>query len=413
MKGVLIPGTENFRSDYSEIIRITDDLSTSQIVIEDIIFESRRIYNLLDPLLNDQAATKNYVDNNSGSAGPGLPLNSVQFNNGGVFTGTSELTFLSNVLTSNRFSNGTIQIINNKISGISDPTSNSHIINKKYADRTKKINNSSNLTLGSVNYSVVEVFNNFLIRNSQTNSLITDVFPSASQIINDNLLVIGSSFTFSVYNSSTQLDSIINFSSGVDIIGNQGFYVYPGYCMNILFLVTGASELTMYYTSSNFLGSTNWFSEISGSQTSIGTIRVTDYFLNNNLPITAVVADKITPTQVKNKIVKYNPSIASTVYLDTPDKFMGVVEGTDFIDIPFIFSTGGVDFYIKNTNGANNLTLAGTTGTIAWTMDPNSTMIIPPNSTGHFMIFLEVTNYPEIASLLSAKVYSLGISSTS
>jgi len=43
-----------------------------------------------EPTLASSAANKEYVDGGGGGGTPGLPFNSVQFNNTGVFAGTSD-----------------------------------------------------------------------------------------------------------------------------------------------------------------------------------------------------------------------------------------------------------------------------------------------------------------------------------
>jgi hypothetical protein len=114
---------------------------------------------------------------------------------------------------------------------------------------------------------------------------------------------------------------------------------------------------------------------------------------------------------VQNRVIYLNQPAATIVNMNKPDGFMGVLTGSNFITGPFIWSTGGIDFYIINESNIPgvDLTLEGLTGTIPWTLDPNSNRVIPAGYTGWFMVALTVTNYPDVTSMTSARIYTLGI----
>jgi len=245
----------------------------------------------------------------------------------------------------------------------------------------------------------------------------TDTLPTASQIISLTNAAVGTTIYFGIKNVSANYTSVVNFQAGMGItlVGSTQ-NIYSGYQYSGVMIVTNVtSPAISVYNLGNFVTNTvNWAIELGNLGTTVGNIQVSDYYMIFNNPV-SITGDVVSPSDVGGKVTYISPSGPVTVNLQTPDTFMGVYTGTSTISTPFIWTSGGTDFYVINqstTSGAN-VTLGGLPGSISWTMDPNSNMIIPPGYTGWFMIYLTVSNYPEISSLTAANVYSLGIFTTS
>lgn len=88
--------------------------------------ETNKIINLTDPTANQDAATKSYVDSNSGGGTPGGSDTHVQYNNSGSFGGTSDFTRTNDGTSTTIGINGSLTVDNLKFDGniISSTTGN-------------------------------------------------------------------------------------------------------------------------------------------------------------------------------------------------------------------------------------------------------------------------------------------------
>ncbi len=421
-QGPTIPSSSNFSSNFTRILKVTETIegnsfSSPNPATPDTNTELSAgiLSNLNDPVLDSQGATYAYALAHGGTANPGGPINSVQYNNSGAFGGTSNLLFdnMTNTLTANKISNGTVTIASNTISGLTDPVSGQQAATKNYVDNYTSLSVTTNNISGSTTYTSASIVNGIVYRDNQTSSTIIDTLPTAAQIITEADAIIGTTLTFGIRNTSSDYKSVVTFATGTGITLVAPQNIFAGYEFNAFMIITnitpGFEAITIYPISNAITNTDNWVSELGGLATIVNVINITDFFPIFNLPSEATSI--ISAANVSDKIVYLSPVVAQGISIDKPDSFMGVLTGSNFISGPFIWSTGGTDFYIINESAipGADLILDGLVGTISWTMDPNSNLIIPAGYTGWFMVALTVTNYPDVTSMTSARIYTLGI----
>jgi len=138
------------------------------------------------------AVNKNYV---IGSKRPSGPTDSVQFNDHGVFNGSSKLLFNGNfnsgtlILSDTAISDSVIVIGSNSISNAPEPIYGSQLATKNYVDRYRNLTTSLTYnSSASVTYS--SLANTLILRSNivESSSTITDLVPSAQNIIKSLML---------------------------------------------------------------------------------------------------------------------------------------------------------------------------------------------------------------------------------
>lgn len=427
-QGPTIPSSTNFLTNFTRILKVTDSIKgtsfsspNSETPGTNTELSGGTLSNLNDPISNSQGATYAYALDNNPIGNPGGIVTSVQYNNAGVFGGGTSLTFnrTTNTLTANKISNGIVTIGSNTISGLANPTTGQQAATKNYVDNSTSLSITSINTVGATTYSAADIINGLIYRDTQTSGTTTDLLPTAAQIITASDAVVGTTIKFGIKNINSDYTNVITFTPGAGITFGNIPNIFSGYQYDALMIVTnidsGTEALTLYSLNCAITNTDNWGIEISGTATIIDTVRLTDFFMIFNSPTEKVSPFSITPTNVAAKVIYLTPTSSKNLVLQKPPIFMGILTGSDFIREPFIWKTGGMDFYIINqsvTLGAN-VTISGAPSgeppSILWTIDPNSNMTIPPGYTGWFMISLTVTNFPENASLTQANVYCLGI----
>ena len=427
-QGPTIPSSTNFLSNFTRILKVTESIEGNSFSSPNpatpninTTLSGGTLSNLNNPVLDSQGATYAYAEAHGGTGNPGGPAKSIQYNNAGVFDGSSYLTFdkTTNTLMANNISNGTVTIGSGTISGLSNPTSGQQAATKNYVDNNTALTITTVNTVGATTYSAANIVNGIIYRNTQTSGTTTDSLPTAAQIVAASNASVGTTLTFSIKNISADYTNIVTFTPGAGITVGSSQNIFAGYQYSAIMIVTnvtlGSEALTIYTVSNSITNTTNWDIVIGALATIVKVVRVTDFMALFNVPtdITSITTPVIYNSNVSKRIVYVNPTTVGNniILMDKPDAFMGVIPSSNFIIGPFIWTTGGMDFYVINessTVGAN-LVLQGTTGNIPWTIDPNSNMKIPPGYTGWFMVALTVTDYPEISSLTSARIYTLGI----
>jgi hypothetical protein len=178
----------NFNSNFSRILRAKDIMTTS-VTDGFATLEGGTLSNLYNPVTEDGAATKYYVDNFINTGGVSLPLDSIQINTGTSFIGVGSLkydTATGTMLLYNKLDNGIINITDNVISNVQNPIELTDAATYNYFNGT-----NSNLSLVSLSTSVEstslaasQVINKYIYRTIDNNNLIIqDILPNSDAII--------------------------------------------------------------------------------------------------------------------------------------------------------------------------------------------------------------------------------------
>jgi hypothetical protein len=256
----------------------------------DTVLSGGKLANLNDPVLDSQGVTYAYALAQGGTGNPGGPVNAVQYNNAGTFDGSSDLVFdsLTNTLTANKISNGIVTIESNTISGLTDPISGQQAATKNYVDNYTSLTITTVDTIGATTYSAASMINGIIYRNNQTSASITDILPTAAQIITASDAIVGTTLTFSIRNTSTDYKSIVTFVSGGGITISQQQNIFAGYEYNAYMIVTsttlGSEAITIYTIGNAITNTVNWTNELGGLATSIKVINITDFYPQFNEP---------------------------------------------------------------------------------------------------------------------------------
>ena len=361
-QGPTIPASTNFITNFTRLLKVTDSIRGTSFSSPNpatpgtnTVLSGGTLSNLNDPVLDSQGATYAYAQAHGGSGNPGGPLNSVQYNDSGAFGGSSSLTFdhTTNTLTANKISNGIVTIGSNTISGLSDPTSGLDAATKNYVDNSTSLTIVTNSTVGPTTYNAADIINSIIYRDTQTSGTTTDSLPTAAQIVVAAGATVGTTIYFGIKNVNASYDNIVNFTVGSGITFDNTQNIFSGYEYNGVMIVTnatsGSEAITLYSLSCSLTNTVNWGVEIGGLTNTLNTMRITDYLLvfNNPTQLTNLNAG-IYSNNVAGKILYVNEVSPLTVAIQKPDDFMGVIAGSSFITAPFLWHSGGTDFYVVN-----------------------------------------------------------------
>jgi len=427
--GPTVPSSTNFLTNFTRLLKVTDSINGNSFSSPNpnmpglnTTLSGGTLSNLNNPIEDSQGATYAYAQVQGGTSIPGGPVTSIQYNNSGAFGGSSSFTFddTTQILFANRISNGTVTIGQNTISGLTDPVSGSQAATKNYVDNQASLTITSVNTIGSVTYNASDVINGLIYRDTQTIGTTIDSLPTAAQIVSTSGANVGTIIYFSIKNVNSDYTNIVKFNAGTGITKEGNPLIFSGYQCTCIMVVTnitpGFEAINMYILNSALTNTVNWGIEIGGFASVIETIRVTDglYISSDILEISVPTppnVPKLASLNVSGNVNTIDETTPQIVYLDEPQRYVGVFANTDIILAPFIYKSGGMDFYVMNlsTTPGADVTIDGITGLIPWTIDPNSNMTIPPGYTGWFMIYLTMGNYPLLATLTYAAVYTLGI----
>jgi hypothetical protein len=138
MNTPLIPGSTNFDSNQSDTLKTIKILSKNLIIDDSLFFEEGRIFGLPFPINQNDAVSKEFVDNNiTNSFSPNGPENSLQINDNGTLQGSSHLIY-DNSLNQLKLS-GALKIgslfIQDTIENLSDPMSENDLSNLNYINK--------------------------------------------------------------------------------------------------------------------------------------------------------------------------------------------------------------------------------------------------------------------------------------
>lgn len=221
----LIPGSTNFDT-YEVKIMKTNALLADIITNGTITLENGRLTGLTEPVNNQDAANKQYID--------GFLSNietAVQFNDNGIFGSSLDFTFDDStkiVTIDGIITDGTASLTDGILSNIVDPPIggiNAQIaIPKKYVDQFDKIVTSKTIVAATdITYSGQEIVNGIIYRNPVNLGLISpysDYMPTASDIIAN---MTGKSASFYIKNITNDNNVFINLkeNTGVSFMKNS------------------------------------------------------------------------------------------------------------------------------------------------------------------------------------------------
>jgi len=412
-----ISDSTNFATNFTRLLKIDDEITSNSITDGFATLSGGHLVGLNNPVMPQDGATKDYVDNDTsfGTAAP--PPDAVQFNNNGLFGGSSNMLFnkITNTLTINALSDSVATIGSGTINNMVNPTMPQDATTKNYSDQVFSLTLNTYNSASGLIYNGSDMINTVISRNLPSGTgFIVDKTAQAADIVAAATIagyypVVGMTFIFCIKNISTDYSNIIQLEQDnlatVSFGGDSPQNIYAGYQLTttvILNNVTlGSEAATMYFSACTYSNPTpNYLSELYVNALSIKTINVTDYALTYIKP--SAGTSEITFQDIQNKIVLKNPTAPTTYGFGALSDFMGGVIQGQFINL---WTTGGVDFYILNqsTSVGANITIVGGNG---WIMDVHSNMLIPPGYTGWFYMYL-VVDFPYIA--ISGSIYTLGI----
>ncbi len=393
----LIPDSTSFNSNYTRNLKCSKIIS-NLITNGTVSITNGIISGISNPVNNSDAANKQWSDLNMPGGIAALPLNSIQYSNMNLFTGSSTLTYTvdTSTLYSTKTSVDGIYITTGSITGINNPVNNTDAVNKQYTDNFFKINRLTISNAAGVTYSSMA---NIIVSRDTLGNSVSDTTANAADIITEMNNI--SSVSFKVRNINTDYDSILNISPGTDVIikpTNGSLNIWPGYEFNSVITTDGTSAyinvigINFYNTNNNFtIGN-------RGLNVSSNITKIVDQFSFNT---------DINNLTTKNVI--YNPTnIGGIIYrnyegdkIDTFGNVSSFINGFAFPNsqIDYLFTTGAIELIIKNTSSTGAVYLTETTG---WTFDENSNMTIDSGKTGIFYLYINTTN-------ITGNVYTIGI----
>lgn len=426
IKGTTILPSINNDNNTSRLMRV-NNLYTDKILNGGTIIMDGYVTGLINPVNDNEIATKYYVDNLNITAQASGPDKSIQYNNAGVFDGNNDLTIsdpntLSETLNINGIiTNNVINIDTGKIENLSDPINNDEAATKKYVDSSINIFESINLTeeqLLATEYTPEQIYNKILNINISPNNIEAACLPSVYPIAEDMAEYLGNEFV--IGKSWTTIFKYSNSNNELQVKGILGPEPIPSLYPSsfIFFGIPLPAVITPNYTVITI--------KCVVTNDTIGTERYVAYITSYNIDINtnAQITDRgiLTPsliTSTNNTSLIYpipsNPDINSITsvtytYEDLRNYFIirtGLTSDTndtfeiasDFIQHQdFDMGGGTFKFFIQNPT-LYNLTLNTNTG---WTFSTGNSNIIPSLHCGAFWVTVTI-------SPPSCKIYTISI----
>lgn len=394
------------------------------------ILSNGNLTGLVNPINNQDAATKSYVD--------GFIANledTVQFNDNGVFSGSTNFEYNDtlNVLTINgTITDGVSSLLGGILSNLNDPPlngTNTQVgVPKKYVDQFGNLVNTSTIVLSSdVTYTGAQMAGGLIYRDPVipgTTPPTTDTSATAANIISNMVgsPVLDNMSTVFFLNNITSSNSVfINLRANTGITFQRdsesptGIVIPKDYVLRTKILVTDAtvsSEDIRIWVESLQYGSlvTNTFEfrglELSanlggtGDERYLGTVTATmrestkTYFpFGNTVPANGnIVLDY--PVETKQGSITTSVTNTSNVTVS----FQGPASTTVFASTGYT-RAGSFRYIIQNGSNQYNVTFVASDGFV---MDPNSNMVIGPSKNGIFWVSAD-------SSTSTVTVYTIGI----
>jgi hypothetical protein len=424
------------QSNISYIEQLTDGIAT---------LNSTGLSGLISPTSLGDAVNKSYADNyiflNPGSTVAG-PSGSIQYNNGGVFAGSSNLTWTSttNILNANALTDGILNWTGTSITNLVSPEDDLDIANRNYVNtHDNAIRSTVNLNQ-NVTYTAAQTVNGVITRNG-FNSTLVDLTPTAHDIITT---IKGSNLNSTAYlcvtNETTSDSSLVLIvpNLGVNIYSTRTsstsntyekqlfIALYKGYRVVIKMVITNIDTTNLsvtnlstdavsfliervsindsvidYDTGSQYI--TNQFQILNNNSYFINSLQVRSNFMSRFNPTT--ISTDANVTYSVDTILNYL-IIRSGLSANRTDSLVSAGNLTAIVPYPFqpnnnsINENSGITFCVKNNDPTYNIVInLSSTGYTADYLSPSST--IAPGKTG--------ISFSRTSSVNTVWLYVIGI----
>lgn len=409
-----IPGSTSYETNFTRYLQadtiITAGTSTDKVAT----FRDNRLVGLLEPVDAQDAATKEYVDDNIPGVSP--PVNSIQYNVDNAFTGNSSLTLIassastvSTLLYSHSTITGSINhlyITNGMITGITAPTATSNPVNKSFVDYYYNLN-IIGITTAGVTYAPTQMVVSIINRSFSNTA--NDLTATAANIVSylgatNSLLNVNTSLV--INNLNTTYTDLLRLQANTRVTiypSSASLTIPPGYTLNAYMSITnngsGTEQVGLFVTSlvPRIVGPNPTF-QIKNRGTCVQS---------DVTRISSLFSTYTESNTVLGQTLMYNQShllgiLCRNHTSDMEDSFGPVstfISGYNYINssINYIYSSGAVQFIVKNKSTGSSLVVTESTG---WTLDPNSNMTIGPEQTGMFFVDIDTENETGYVSVI-------------
>jgi hypothetical protein len=344
--GITFSGSDNLEFDKG-----TTTLTTTAITDGTVTLGSGRISGLSNPLLPQDAATKDYVDNLffiSETTFTGTPV---------TYTGTS---MVNGIITRDVLVGGSVV----------DTTATAEDI------------------VAAVTDPVVGMTFELSVKNYTTTTPTEDSYTSRISIVG---------------------------GTGVTIDFDVPSYIYKGYVLNAKIVLEdvslGTEAVKITIVSNALISNDSYYYKLVQGASSVDTIRLTDY---NSISINEKGVDGTVGTGSTTLIeITDIEDDKGVIGVGGPTVTFGTFVSFTIDITPFtgfwpqkIWETGSVEAYLVNNSGAPTTIVTGPEG---WTMDPNSNMIIGIGQTAWILVYMNVDLY---GPGTTGQIYVLGVFDT-
>jgi hypothetical protein len=232
-KPPLIQPSTTFDTNYSTLLSVQTLRSSNIYTLNDdgtqgATLSNQTLSGLTDTITdNSDAVNKLYVIN---SKKPSGPVNSVQYNSNGVFTGSSNFRFVGDfntgvlTLTDTDITDGILNISKDKVTSLNNGYLGDQAITKGYEDLFSNYTNITTISNNAgITYNGTSIISGLILRSSNINA--TDTFADATSILLELYKSVGPGPRSSLYSVSVASSTSITLA-GTQVI--DGVNVLPG-----------------------------------------------------------------------------------------------------------------------------------------------------------------------------------------
>jgi hypothetical protein len=340
---------------------------------------------LIDPVTASDCANLHYLQSSVPIAAG--PNNSIQYNNNGLFAGSSNLTFTNGLTTTaievSSTTSSNVLINSGTISGLTtsstDPTS---AATKEYVDDTLTgLNQSTVIVNSSITYSANQMINGIIYRDPVSVSVSNtkfDTTASALSIISQfNDQSIGNSAKFYLKNISSSSDVYIYLVPGSSVTFNNGLpglIIPQNYILKGLLIIQSNNSILLYVQSIEYSGS------MTNVQFTLSNIGLVPFNLRTLVTDSLKNTNAIFSTYYDDSTIGNAPIPWSSMFFGQVSRNNLTGPTINYFPEPvtaFINSVGSGSFYrfIFRNGSAYNITLKSSNGYI---FDSNADFTVKP-----------------------------------